>query len=194
VLNPPGGVKNASGRGPPAFGQPDAWGMKKNVVGGDPVLYFVVGRDPECWSLVSSVGVTFVAGLILAAATAAGIVNEALAVSVLVGVVAVVGWWSSPASAALAGLVGFLFANGFLLDTEGTLAWHGQSDLVRLTVMVCVAVVAALLGRLRDLGKQRDSARSRPLVRKAQDSPAGEWWTSNATPYRPDSRGGRGRG
>jgi K+-sensing histidine kinase KdpD len=138
--------------------------MKTKALRGDPALDFVLGRDGECLSLPSSIGVTFVAGLILAAAVAADLLDPTLAFGALVVVVAAVGWWSSPATAAVAGLVGFLFANGFLLDKAGTLAWHGGDDIVRLAVMVFLAVVAALLGRLRDEHRHRATANSSPTV------------------------------
>jgi hypothetical protein len=136
--------------------------MKNMSLSGDPVIDFIIGKDGRCWSLASSVAVTFVSCLLLAAAAAAGIVQGALAFGAIVVVVAVVSWWTSPASAVVVSLVGFFFADGFVFDQLGTLTWHGEGDVLRLALLVLLAVIASLLGHPQGRGGQPSPLSSGP--------------------------------
>ena len=122
--------------------------MKTTARSSDPVLDMILGKDETCTSLGYAVGATFVSCLVLAAVVAAGIVDKAFAFGVVMVIVVAVAWWTSPVNAVLAALVGFLFADGFVLDAAGTLAWHGEGDVLRLAALVCLAIVAALFGHL----------------------------------------------
>jgi K+-sensing histidine kinase KdpD len=145
--------------------QADPEGMSNNNVHGrDPVVDFITGRDGECWSLASAVAVTFGSCLLLSALDAVGLVDGTLAFATIVAIVGVVSWWTSPAAAVVAALVGFLFADGFVFDASGTLAWHGEADVVRLTVMVGLAVVASILGRLHSHRGSPDRVHTAPVL------------------------------
>jgi K+-sensing histidine kinase KdpD len=112
----------------------------------DPIVDFILGRDGGRLSFASSLGLTFVSCLLLAAATASGIVGGTLAFGAFVVVVVAASWWSSPATAVVLALVGFLFANGFAFDSGGTLVWHGEADLLRLFCLLGLAVTASVMG------------------------------------------------
>jgi hypothetical protein len=93
-----------------------------------------------------AVGVAFTATLGVAAvlgncgAWSAGDVGL-LAMTVAVGVSA---WWCRPWTSLLAGALGWLMFDGFVVDQLGVLGWHGRSDAVRLAVLLGVAVAVSL--------------------------------------------------
>ncbi|WP_433432063.1 hypothetical protein [Nonomuraea sp. CA-141351] len=50
--------------------------------------------------------------------------------------------------AALAtGAMAWPFLNGFLVNTAGQLAWHGNDDLIRVATLISAAVFGAMIGR-----------------------------------------------
>jgi K+-sensing histidine kinase KdpD len=100
-------------------------------------------------------GLTFVGGLLFAATTAVGVIAGDVAVGAFVILVAVLSWWAAPGATVVVALVGFLFANGFALDTKGTLSWHGESDLLLFGVFIGVAVTMSVMGNARRLERER---------------------------------------
>jgi K+-sensing histidine kinase KdpD len=137
---------------------------------GDPVIDFILGRDGARLSFAAAVGITFVSCLVLAAAAASGLLGGARAFGGFVVIVVIVSWWSSPVSALALAVVALLFANGFAVDTGGTLAWHGEADLLRLLCLLALAVTASILGRLH-----LDRAR-RQGPPAAADNRSHDWW------------------
>jgi K+-sensing histidine kinase KdpD len=121
------------------------------------VLEFILGRAGARLTFSAAVGLTFLGCLILAAMVASGVLSGDVAVGSLVAVVVVLSWWAAPGSAVVMSLVGFLFDNGFAVNTQGTLSWHGESDLLRLAALLGMAVMASVMGNGRRLA--RDEAR-----------------------------------
>ncbi len=126
----------------------DAGGMKNTNRTSDPVIDMILGKDEPCTSWGYAIGATFVSCLVLAAVVAVGLIDRDFAFAVIAVIVVAVAWWTSPASAVAAAGVGFLFADGFVFDAAGTLAWHGEGDVLRLTTLVCLAIVTSLFGHL----------------------------------------------
>jgi K+-sensing histidine kinase KdpD len=93
-----------------------------------------------------AVGIAFTATLVVAALLAesgrwaAGGLGLAL-MAVTVGATA---WWCRPWTSVIAGALGWLMFNGFVIDQDGTLGWHGSSDTLRLGVLLAVAVSTAM--------------------------------------------------
>ncbi len=109
----------------------------------------LLGREAGGLPLESALGLTFLSCLVLAAAVASGVVVGTPAIGTMVLVVVIVAWCSAPATAVLVAILAFLFVDGFVVDTAGTLTWHGDADLALIASMVVVAVTAALLGGRR---------------------------------------------
>jgi K+-sensing histidine kinase KdpD len=120
--------------------------VTKNNIDRDPVVDYLLGRDVPRLSPTAALGLTFVSCLVLAAVVAAGVLWGSIAFGACVAIVVVVSWWSSPATAVVLAGVAFLFANGFVFDSAGTLVWHGDTDVVRLALLVCLAIIGSLLG------------------------------------------------
>jgi hypothetical protein len=118
----------------------------------DPVFDFIVGGAGARLNLPAAAGLTFVGCLLLAASVASGVVAGDVAVGAFAILVAVLSWWAAPGAAVVVALVGFLFANGFALDSEGTLSWHGEADLLLLAALVGIAVTVSVMGNGRRLG------------------------------------------
>ena len=120
--------------------------MRTSPVHDDLALAFILGRNDDGFSFSGSVALSFVGCLGVAAATATGLVTGDRAFACFVLVATVTAWWSSPAAAATGAMVAFMFANGFAFDTVGTLAWHGETDVVRLVAIVALAITVSVLG------------------------------------------------
>jgi hypothetical protein len=138
--------------------------MSSSSTAGDPVLDLILGRDGMRLSFAGALGIAFVGFLLLAATAASGFISGDVAFGAFVVFVVVLSWHAAPATAAVVSLMGFAFADGFALDAAGTLSWHGESDLIRLTCLVAMAVTAALLGyhtshRTRSLSVQTQYGR-----------------------------------
>lgn len=112
----------------------------------DLALSFILGRDGGGLSFAGAVALSFVTCLGMAAVVAAGIVSGDLAFACFVLAAMVFSWWTSPAAASVVGIVAFLFADGFALDAMGTLAWHGEADLVRLMTILALSLTVSVLG------------------------------------------------
>jgi hypothetical protein len=119
----------------------------------DPVFDFIVGRAGAPVKPPAAVGLAFVGCLLLAATVASGVIAGDVAVGAFVVLVAVLSWWAAPGVAVVVALVGFLFANGFALDTKGTLSWHGESDLLLLAALIGTAVTVSVMGNGRRLAR-----------------------------------------
>jgi K+-sensing histidine kinase KdpD len=124
---------------------------------------FILGRDGGSLSFVSSVGLVFLSCLILAAAVASGILSGTVAFGAFVVVVVAVSWWSTPAAAVVLALLGFVFANGFVVDSRGTLMWHGEPDLLRLACLLGLALTASILGH-RVVGQNTEALMRSPSI------------------------------
>jgi K+-sensing histidine kinase KdpD len=135
--------------------------VTKSSFEGDPVIDFALGKGAAGLSFPGGVGLAFVACLGLAAIAATGAIPGDVAFAGFLLVVVATAWWSAPATGVVVALVGFLFVNGFALDSNGTLAWHGESDLLRLVSMVALAVTVSVLGNLRAERQQRTAALDR---------------------------------
>jgi K+-sensing histidine kinase KdpD len=130
--------------------------------GSDPVFDFILGSAGARLKFPAALGLTFMGGLLLAATVASEVIAGDVAVGAFVVLVAVLSWWAAPVAAVVAALMGFLFANGFALDTKGTLSWHGESDLLLLAALIGIAVTVSVMGNGRRL--ERDEVRQ------------SEWW------------------
>lgn len=95
---------------------------------------------------------------------------------VLTAIVAVSAWLGTPAGALAATGVGWLLLDGFLVDQQGALRWHGPPDLVRLLVLVGVAIsvssVRAAMVQLPPL-ERRHRIAERP---RAEPAPRSTGW------------------
>lgn len=119
----------------------------------DPAFDFIMGRAGARLRFPAALGLTFVGGLLLAATVAVGAIAGDVAVGAFVVLVAMLSWWTAPVAAVVMAFVGFLFANGFALDTKGTLSWHGESDLLLLAVFVGLALTVSVLGNGRRIAR-----------------------------------------
>jgi len=119
----------------------------------DPVFDFILGRAGARLKFPAALGLTFLGGLLLAATVASGVIAGDVAVGAYVVLVAGLSWWAAPVAAVVVALMGFLFANGFALDTKGTLSWHGESDLLLLAALIGVAVTVSVMGNGRRLAR-----------------------------------------
>jgi hypothetical protein len=117
--------------------------------GDDLVLDFLLGRDGTRLTVGTAVGLTFVGCLCLAAMDAIGLLKGEIAFGGFVLLVVVMSWWSAPVTSMAVALLAFAFANGFAFDTKGTLSWHGEADLVRLSLMVLLALTVSVIGYRR---------------------------------------------
>ena len=113
------------------------------------MLDFVLGRGSARLTLGTATGLTFVGCLGISAITAIGLLPGELAFGAFVALVVLMSWWSAPATSVVVGLMAFLFANGFAFDTQGTLSWHGEADLVRLSLLVILALTVSVVGSRR---------------------------------------------
>jgi len=113
-----------------------------------------MGKDGGRLPFASAAGLVFVACLALAAAVSSGVLSSTFAFASFLLVGVVVSWWSPPATAAALGLLTIVFANGFAVNTGGTLTWHGESDVVRLICFLALSVTASILGH-RDVDQTR---------------------------------------
>jgi len=94
-------------------------------------------------------------------ATTSRLIMLALVVGGLAAVVR-----NGTAAVVTAGLA-FPFYLGFLLDREGELHWHGEADVLRLTVLVAASLVGTAVGRSLARGRS-GGARSSLLYRAAE--------------------------
>jgi hypothetical protein len=93
-----------------------------------------------------AIGIAFTATLVVAA-----LLGESgrwpaggLGLAVMAATVGVSAWWCRPLMSVIAGALGWLMFNGFVLDQSGTLGWHGSSDALRLSILLAVAVSIGL--------------------------------------------------
>ena len=128
--------------------------MTHPSVEGHPAIDVLLARDGHRLSLTAASGLALVACLVVAAAVSSVRVDEPVALAAFAVVVIVIAWWVAPAASLALALMGFLFTNGFAVDTAATLEWHGSADVLRLTMLVGLALTASLLG-----GRRRDPAR-----------------------------------
>jgi hypothetical protein len=93
-----------------------------------------------------AIGIAFTATLVAAALLgdsgrwAAG----GLGMALMAATVGVSAWWCRPLTSVIAGALGWLMFNGFVIDQSGTLGWHGNSDALRLGLLLVVALSAAV--------------------------------------------------
>jgi len=70
--------------------------------------------------------------------------------AVLTVTVACFALWAADALAALiVTAVAFLLANGFMVNRQGELSWHGRDDLWRLAVLLLGALLGVAVGQVR---------------------------------------------
>ena len=67
---------------------------------------------------------------------------ELAAVMVLVAAFA---WWVTPLAAVLIAGLAFLDLDGFLVNDDGQLSWHGYADVGRIVVLLAAALTVVLL-------------------------------------------------
>jgi K+-sensing histidine kinase KdpD len=93
-----------------------------------------------------AIGIAFTATLVLAAVLgeAGHWASGGLGLALMAAAVGVSAWWCRPLTSVIAGALGWLMFNGFVVDQSGTLGWHGTSDTLRLGVLLAVAVSVAL--------------------------------------------------
>ena len=87
-------------------------------------------------------------GVLLVRALHLSPTGDLLAMAALVAATA---WWVRPAASLIVVGVAFLDINGFLLNSDAQLTWHGWSDVLRLAALLAVtgAVVAVRNTQLR---------------------------------------------
>lgn len=112
----------------------------------DLTLRFILGKDGPRLSFAGALPLAFLACLAVAAVVASGFLTGDVAFGCFLIVVVAISWWSSPATASLVAVVGFLFANGFAFDSGGSLEWHGEPDLLRLVILLGLALTVSVLG------------------------------------------------
>ena len=123
--------------------------MTTSSLDGDPVFDFLLGRDGTRLTFGTAAGLTFVGCLGLAAMDSIGLLTGDIAFGGFVLLVVVMSWWSAPATSIVVAFLAFAFADGFALDSKGTLAWHGEADLVRLSLLVLLALTVSVIGYRR---------------------------------------------
>ena len=135
----------------------------RDWVNEDPVLYFLLGRRSGHLVVHAAVRVAFVLCLGVAALHAAGVLGIVPGLIAMAAVVIAVSWWVVPQVSLIIAALAFLFTNGFIYDLQGTLSWHGDSDIWTLLTLLLVAVAASIAGRWK-------AERSRAQVRTRNSS------------------------
>ena len=123
--------------------------MTNPTVDGHPAIDVLLGRGASRLSITAAAGLALVACLVVAAVVSSVRMDQTWAFAAFAVVVILIAWWSTLVGSVIVALLGFLFGNGFAVDTAGTLEWHGAADLLRLTVLVGLALTTSLLGRRR---------------------------------------------
>jgi len=95
----------------------------------------------------------------MAAAAVLTAVRTHVALGVMTVTVLVLAWWSTVGGAVLSAGLGWLMLNGFVVNQYGALAWHGDSDVINLAVLVGVAVLTAVV---RSVQLSLHASRHRP--------------------------------
>jgi K+-sensing histidine kinase KdpD len=109
-------------------------------------------RCPDAYGLAIAYGALLVLIAVLSALRAhLGLPAQT---TVVVAGVAVLAWWVRPWAALGAAGLGWLFLNGFLVNRQGDLRWHGRDDTVRIVLLAGVAV-AVSAARSVQLARQR---------------------------------------
>jgi hypothetical protein len=70
-------------------------------------------------------------------------VSPAVDLGIFVAVVALAGWWMTWFGVLVTAGLAFLMLNGFVVDQYAVLLWHGSDDVVRISLLVGCAIVAA---------------------------------------------------
>jgi K+-sensing histidine kinase KdpD len=83
------------------------------------------------------------------------VLSTATAFVVLAVVVALCAWFMGWAALLFTAGFGWLVFNGFVVDGDGTLRWHGGSDLLRLGVLLGCAIGVAALRSMQLRGRVR---------------------------------------
>ncbi len=121
--------------------------MNRAWLDGKTVADWLAGTDDSRLSFAVALVVSFGAYLILAAVTAATGLDPRIGLAAFALVVAVVSWWSAPATAVSVAILAFCFVNGFVLERGGNLAWHGDMDIARLGALIVVGLTVTNLGQ-----------------------------------------------
>lgn len=94
---------------------------------------------------------TLAIGFVITLTAAAGLTTVrahtplAVALGIMAATVLILAWWSRIGGAALSAGLGWLMLNGFVINQEGLLAWHGARDVISLSVLLAVAVLTAAI-------------------------------------------------
>jgi len=110
-------------------------------------------RLPLALTLALGFAITMAAAAVLTA------VRTHVALGVMTVTVLVLAWWSTVGGAVLSAGLGWLMLNGFVVNQYGALAWHGDSDVINLAVLVGVAVLTAVV---RSVQLSLHASRRRP--------------------------------
>lgn len=113
----------------------------------DPVLYFLLGRRSSHLIVHAALCLAFALCLGVAALRAAGFLGVIGGIVAMAAVVVCVSWWVVPQVSLLVAALAFLFINGFVVDLQGTLSWHGASDAWILVALAAGAWAASIAGR-----------------------------------------------
>jgi hypothetical protein len=89
--------------------------------------------------------IAFVAFMLLAGILAELGTPPLAAVTVTSAAVAVVAWRGGPLASLGVATLAFLFLSGFDVEASGTLLWHGDADVLRLTALVVAGAGSALV-------------------------------------------------
>lgn len=100
-------------------------------------------RCPNAYGLGLAFGVFLVITGVLDAVRNHLGVNSAT--GVMVGGVVVLAWWVRPWAALAAPALAWLFLNGFLVNRNGELRWHGAADTARLALLTGAAFIVTVV-------------------------------------------------
>jgi len=106
----------------------------------------VLGADEGVpTGIALGIGATAMVAAVLVAATIAPS-EPAWRFGVVAGAVGLFAAWSADQRALLGtAAIAWLLANGFLVNRQGELSWHGSSDIWRMVVLVAAGTVGLLL-------------------------------------------------
>ncbi len=139
------------------------------------------GRDPRC-PVEYGLGISFIALILVTAVleAARSSIGVGLASTITIAVVAILAWWVRPMAAIGAGALGWLLLNGFVVDGDGDLHWHGHADVVRLVLLLSAAAALALV-RSVQLSARRRFQRIPPDLSVGDDGPVGSGRVASTT-------------
>jgi K+-sensing histidine kinase KdpD len=105
----------------------------------------------SCWSNDYGLGLAFLVLLMLTAAlvTLGHLIGTATATAIVLAVLAVLGWKLRLAAATASGVIAWSLLNGFVIDQQGDLHWHGRADLLRLVLLIASSFGAGLARSVR---------------------------------------------